>query len=86
MMHCLRGFAAAAIDAFDLIANVPVVVLLSQLGGSAVRRASGLRRQLIPLLGRPPVSDFAHRDVELTELLVDNQVFQPLVPFHPDPS
>jgi hypothetical protein len=63
MVYCLSDFTPRAIDAFDLVSNVAIIVLFRQLGGCAIRRASDLTRQFEPFVPRPIVRNFADVDV-----------------------
>ncbi|OGV65076.1 MAG: hypothetical protein A3K19_20425 [Lentisphaerae bacterium RIFOXYB12_FULL_65_16] len=74
MMDALSCLAPTAVNAFDLVPNMPVVVLLGQLRWSTVRGTPSLCPQFETFLRRPLVADLRYVDVQAAQSLVDHQV------------
>jgi hypothetical protein len=50
VVNSLAGFASATVDAFNLIANMPIIMLFSQLCRRTVRGSTHLRAQFVTFL------------------------------------
>jgi hypothetical protein len=70
----LTCFTPAAIHAFDLVADMPVIIFLGQLGSCAVRRAPGLTSQFVLLLLWPCKRQVADFNVQTAQLFIDLKV------------
>jgi hypothetical protein len=75
MVNRFADFTAAAIRAFDLAADVPIIVSLGQLSRSAIGRSPDLRAKLIFLVARPTMAELANLNVQLAKPLINIQVF-----------
>ena len=77
-MDSLGGFSATSIYPLDLVAYMTVVVFLGEIGGGTIRRPSGLRGQLVPLLYRPSTRKITDLNVQCTKSSIDLQILDPL--------
>ncbi|HQN79513.1 MAG TPA: hypothetical protein PLB64_00480 [Kiritimatiellia bacterium] len=75
VVNSFGGFAAAAVDTFDFVAHVAVIILFGQLGGRAVGRPPDLRAQFVFFLGRPAMRKIGDFQVKLAESLINDQIF-----------
>jgi hypothetical protein len=82
MVYRLRSLAPTSIHSFDLVADVTVVIFLSELRGRAIGRASNLRAELIPLFERPRVTQVTNLKMKTTKLLINLQVLDVHIRFH----
>lgn len=73
-MDSLAGFASTPIDAFNLVANMPVIMLFSQLCRGTVRGSANLRSEFVAFLLGLFMAEIAYFDMKLTNLLIDFQV------------
>src|SRR3569833_2984019 len=78
-MYGFQRFSASAVDPFDLVPNVPIAVLLRQIGWRTVGCTPELGRQLEPLLDRPCPRQLTDLNVQPAKTLVHLQVLDPKV-------
>jgi hypothetical protein len=67
-------FAATAVDTFDFVTNVSVVILFRQLRRRTVGRPANLRGKFVFFLRRPRVTQIANLDVQLAKALIDIKI------------
>ena len=68
MVNTLASFASATVDAFNLIANMPIIMLFSQLCRRTVRGSTNLRSEFVTFLLRPFMAQVAYFN-DLIDLL-----------------
>ena len=75
MVDGFGGFPATAVDAFNFVSDMPVVILFGQLCGGTIGSAADLGAQFVFFLGRPGIGEGRHVQMQMAEALIYNQVF-----------